>query len=131
MTKKELDYIIEAIIAKQKVDLASICERQIRNSTLATIKKYIVEILLSNDALKPLIYECFSLEAEKIIKKEMKRISIPLTVKQLSALTGLSEAAIYQRKHRGQMNFEKQGTRIFISLSELNSQLLNFPKDSD
>mgnify|MGYP003294585615 CR=1 FL=1 len=125
MTKQELDYIVGAVINKQKVEFALICETQIRNSMLKMFRKEIVNLLLNNDSLKPLITECFSLEAEKIIKKEMKRMSFPLTVKQISALTGLSEAAIYQRKHRGQMNFEKQGSRIFISLDQLNSLFLN------
>ncbi len=115
------------VLKQLNADFRAICETRIDRSLHEYIVRKIKEIVCDSKEFKPILEECFSNEAQRIISEEMEKVSIPLTVSQLSALTGLSEMAIYQRKHRGQLQFEKKGSRIFISLRELNSQLLNIP----
>jgi len=127
MRQADLNYIIQMVLKQLNADFRAICETRIDRSLHEYIVRKIKEIVCDSKEFKPILEECFSNEAQRIISEEMEKVSIPLTVSQLSALTGLSEMAIYQRKHRGQLQFEKKGSRIFISLRELNSQLLNIP----
>ena len=127
MRQADIDFIIQQVTKKLNADFRAICETRINHSLHNFIVRTIKEIICDSKEFKPILDECFSNEAQRIVNEEMEKVSIPLTVSQLATLTGLSEMAIYQRRHRGQLNFEKKGSRIFISLRELNSQLLNIP----
>jgi len=127
MKQSDIDYIVQIIMKQLNADFRAICETRINNSLRSFIIRTIKEIICDSKEFKPILDECFSNEAHRIVNEEMEKVTIPLTVSQLATLTGMSEMAIYQRRHRGQLNFEKRGSRIFISLRELNSQLLNIP----
>lgn len=120
-----MNFIVQMVIKQLKVDLNDICEKKISNTLRGFIIRSIKEILCESDELKPILDECFTYKANAIIQSEMQKISFPLTVKQLSVLTGLTPDAIYQRRHRGQLHFEKKDGRIYISIRELYSQLLD------
>ena len=51
-------------------------------------------------------------------------MDFPLTVKQMAALTGRTEANIYKMCQRGQIPYTKAGTQIHINLKDVNIQLL-------
>ena len=127
MRQADIDYIVQIVMRQINKDFKVICETRINNTMRAYIISSIKDIICNSKEFRPILEECFSLEAKDIVNRELEKITIPLTVTQLSALTGLSKWAIYQRRHRGQLNFEKNGGRIFISLRELNSQLLSRP----
>lgn len=129
MTKKEKIEMEEAIVSRLAEEFRSITEERINHSLRDVIVQIVKEVICESDEFRPILIECYSSEAKRIIDEEMEKINIPITVKQYAILTGLSESAIYQRKHRGQLNFEKKGMRIFLSLRELYSQLLSPHKE--
>ena len=131
MRQADIDYIVQIVMKQINKDFKAIVESRINTSMRACIISSIKDIICNSQEFKPILEECFSIEAKSIVNRELEKISIPLTVTQLSVLTGLSKCAIYQRRHRGQLNFEKNGGRIFISLRELNSQLLNKPNQRE
>lgn len=125
MKKEDIDHIVQLIIKRMNEDFRTICDTRINHSLHDYVRLTISEMVFSSDEFKLLLQDFFSNEAKRMIQEEMENITFPLTVSQLSALTGISKAALYQRRHRGQLNFNVSGGRIFISVRELNNQLLN------
>ncbi len=125
MRQADIDHIVELITKRMDKDFEKICEKRISLSLHDYIAMVIKEQVFNSPEFKPILKECFTIEARRIIHDELDDITFPLTVSQMSAITGLSPSAIYQQKHRGTLNFKKKGGRLYISLKELNLRLLD------
>ena len=118
--QEDVDMIVQIVRKELSQDMAVLCGNNIAGSLLECMK----EFMCNTEKLKPFLIDFISKEAEKVVKKELSNLKIPITVSQLSALTGLTKQAIYQRKHRGTLDFDKSGSRIYMSLLEIHNQLL-------
>lgn len=125
MNKKNIDDVVDIVMVEVNNSLASICEEKIKYHLHGYIVHSIKEIICNAIEFRPILEECFSKEAEKIIAQELKKIKMPVTISQVAALLGISEAAVYKRKERGQLDFEKVNGRYYISLQELSNTLLS------
>ena len=124
MRKAEMDKLVQYVMQQLSSDFMDVCEQKINESLRECIVNTIYEILLDSEEFKGIIKECFSEEAKRAADNAIDNMTVPITVKQMSMLTGMSEACIYQQHHRGKLNFVKKGNRLFISIKELNSQIL-------
>lgn len=125
MSKKDIDEVVKVLMVEINNSLASICEEKFKYHLHGYIVQSIKETICNAVEFRPILEECFSKEAEKIIKQELKKIKMPITISQVAALLGISEAAVYKRKERGQLDFEKVKGRYYISLQDLSNTLLS------
>lgn len=59
----------------------------------------------------------------RLALKNLSLLDVPLTIPEYAKLAGISNAAAYQRKNRGQLEFTKDGTRVLINPKHLNEIL--------
>lgn len=92
------------------------------------IEKKLLKIQIKNEMveeLDDLIYDKIKVMIGPFVAESLGSIlDFPLNVKQISSLTGKSEASIYKKCQRGQIPHIKRGTRIYINLRDVNEELL-------
>lgn len=82
-----------------------------------------------NDLLSKRIAESYAdVIKEEIVKTISKTlgqmINLPLTVKQVSCITGKSEQSIYKMCHRDKIRYTKLGNLVFINLKDINNTFI-------
>lgn len=79
--------------------------------------------------LEEIIDEKLSVKVGPLVAEKLGLIlNFPLTVKQLSEITGRTEGNIYKMCQRGQIPCTKVGRQLHINLKDLNIQLLRLDR---
>lgn len=95
---------------------------RMKEELLSELKESLLKELSKTEVMQEII-KVSLVPALRAAINDFDVIQVPLTVAEYSVLSGLSATAIYQRIHRGQLQFEKDGTRVLISPKELNVSL--------
>lgn len=99
---------------------------ELRQKLLQDVLSYtedlFLKVMTDPKVIKNLVEEHFA-PFLKMALKEMDVLEFPLSVNEYAVLAGITPAAAYQRVHRNQVRYDKEGERVLISPKEVNEIL--------
>lgn len=122
MNELEFKRLKQEIVSDVTNIVKTVIEETKRENISEAVRVALMKAFESESFMYPIVRNSLAPLIKKAII-ETDILEIPLTVSEYSVLAGVSPSAVYQRVHRNQLSYTKDGNAVLISPKMLNDIL--------